>query len=502
MKEIEKLKPFTRFLMTIGEIPSSYLISMTYEEQLLCFCNYLKNTVIPALNNNAEAVVELQNFITNYFKNLDVQEEINNKLDEMATDGTLEEIIAAYLNTQAILGFNTVTELKAADNIIDGSIVRTLGNTTYNDGYGAFYKIRTVTSGDVVDEENILSLSVSNTLIAEKIPNATINSILSDINDIQTQIDNELTEIVTFGDSWTMNNYPYIEDQNKMWNKIVAKRLNLNLHNYAISAAGFTITNNTILNQINTAVADTNLNRNKVKYVIYYGGINDLNAGTWNDLSDLNSAIDTTFSAINTNFPKSNIIICGANCGYHLMNGVNHQTTSIIDIRNCLLEKAQKYGFAFIDSVPFLFGQPDTIDSETGHPSESGQITIASKILSGINGTPYSPIYTDLTPYIYNPTNPSYSGNVTRVLINGLPKSSNLMNCQIGIAVNGTTVPSGSLSFNFKELKPAIPSIGKLYQGLYEVGDFSFSNDGTLHLFFTTNLQNTNTIVGRFDIEI
>ena len=99
-KEIKNLSPFTKFCLTIGELPSSYLISMTYEEQLLWLCDYIKNTVIPTVNNNAEAVTELQNlyielknYVDNYFTNLDVQEEINNKLDQMAEDGTLDQII-------------------------------------------------------------------------------------------------------------------------------------------------------------------------------------------------------------------------------------------------------------------------------------------------------------------------------------------------------------------------------------------------------------------------
>ena len=77
--------------------------SRTYsvsEEQLLWLCDYLKNTVIPTLNNNAEAVTELQNlyiqlkqYVEDYFSDLNVQNEINNKLDEMSEDGTLDRII-------------------------------------------------------------------------------------------------------------------------------------------------------------------------------------------------------------------------------------------------------------------------------------------------------------------------------------------------------------------------------------------------------------------------
>ena len=99
-KEVITLKPFKKFCMTIGELPSSYVETMTYYEMLLWFTKYLQDTIIPTINNNAEAVselqglfTELQHYVNNYFDNLDVQEEINNKLDQMAEDGTLTELI-------------------------------------------------------------------------------------------------------------------------------------------------------------------------------------------------------------------------------------------------------------------------------------------------------------------------------------------------------------------------------------------------------------------------
>lgn len=42
--------------------------------------------------------VELNSYVTNYFDTLDVQEEINKKLDEMAQDGSLTELISKYVN--------------------------------------------------------------------------------------------------------------------------------------------------------------------------------------------------------------------------------------------------------------------------------------------------------------------------------------------------------------------------------------------------------------------
>ena len=100
----ESIAPFTRFCCTLGMIPSSYKASMTYEEQLMWLCDYLENTVIPTVNNNTDVTNETQDlfnqlhdYVEHYFDNLDVQQEINNKLDEMATDGTLISIIAPYL---------------------------------------------------------------------------------------------------------------------------------------------------------------------------------------------------------------------------------------------------------------------------------------------------------------------------------------------------------------------------------------------------------------------
>lgn len=170
------LPPFKRFCMTIGELPTSYIISMTYEEQLIWFCNYLEKTVIPAINENGAAVTELQEkyvelkgYVDNYFENLDVQTEINNKLDQMAESGELEEIITQYLEINGVLAFDTISDLESADNIIDGSTCYVLGKDTYNDGFGGFYKIRTTVAGDVVDGYNIVSLDISETLIAERI---------------------------------------------------------------------------------------------------------------------------------------------------------------------------------------------------------------------------------------------------------------------------------------------------------------------------------------------
>lgn len=130
MKQVSYLNPFGRFCCTIGNLPSSYMESLTYEQQLLWFLKFLDEKVIPAVNTNADAIVDLQN----YLKNLDLQDEVNNKLDEMAESGELTEIIAQYLQLAGLLCFNTKAEMKNAQNLVDGSFVKTFGTNTYNDG--------------------------------------------------------------------------------------------------------------------------------------------------------------------------------------------------------------------------------------------------------------------------------------------------------------------------------------------------------------------------------
>ena len=112
--------------------------------------------------------------LENYINNLDLQDEVNTKLDEMAEDGTLENLIGQYIELMTTYTYNNVDELKQATNLVDGSFARTSGFYSYNDGGGTYYKIRKVTNDDVVDEMFIIALSNEN-LIAELITGEQIN---------------------------------------------------------------------------------------------------------------------------------------------------------------------------------------------------------------------------------------------------------------------------------------------------------------------------------------
>ena len=176
-----QVPPIKKVCMTIGQLPASYVETMSYYEMLVWFVNYLRDDIIPVVNANGEATrelqelfVELQSYVNNYFDNLDVQEEINNKLDEMAESGQLTDIIAQYLGLAGMITFNNVAEMKAAENLVNGSKCATLGFRNVNDGGSAFYKIRQVTNDDVIDEMTLIAV-YDDLLVAELIINDAIN---------------------------------------------------------------------------------------------------------------------------------------------------------------------------------------------------------------------------------------------------------------------------------------------------------------------------------------
>lgn len=75
-------------------------------------------------DNLQDAFNDLKNYVQDYFKNLDVQEEINNKLDAMVKDGTLDAILAKYFNIK--IPILNVTEMININNPILGTYYTTL----------------------------------------------------------------------------------------------------------------------------------------------------------------------------------------------------------------------------------------------------------------------------------------------------------------------------------------------------------------------------------------
>lgn len=173
--DFKKICPFKWYVLQNFPFIEADFDSITYY-QLLCKLAEEINKVINSNNSIGQqteiltnAFNELQDYINHYFDTLNIQEEINNKLDEMAENGQLADIIAQYLQLAGVLAFDTVADMKIAENLTNGSIVRTLGYSNIQDTNGAFYKIRNVLNTDVIDDINIIALTNFNNLVAEKI---------------------------------------------------------------------------------------------------------------------------------------------------------------------------------------------------------------------------------------------------------------------------------------------------------------------------------------------
>ena len=92
-----ELKPFRYWCQKV--LPLVYDDSLSYYELLCKVVDYLNKTMedVETLHDDVEnlhtAYGQLQEYVNNYFDNLNVQVEINNKLDAMALDGSLTALI-------------------------------------------------------------------------------------------------------------------------------------------------------------------------------------------------------------------------------------------------------------------------------------------------------------------------------------------------------------------------------------------------------------------------
>lgn len=170
-------------------LPAVYDESLSYYE-LLCKITAKINEIINMDISQNEAIDALNN----YFNNLDVQAEIDNKLDRMKTAGDLGEAIAQFLNTINIYGYLTKSDLIAATTLKAGLYVKTMGDENYTDGKGHYYYTRNKTNADHPDGENLIELinvvvpPGSPAIVAQKIPEGYLNDILSDITTLQTNL--------------------------------------------------------------------------------------------------------------------------------------------------------------------------------------------------------------------------------------------------------------------------------------------------------------------------
>lgn len=355
------------------------------------------------LGNQVESLTtafnNLTNYVDNYFENLDIQDEINNKLDDMAESGELAEIISEYLNSNAIIAFNTVSDMEDATNAIEGSFFRIYGKTTYNDGKGAFYKVRTLINTDVVDGDNLVALTNFPTLVAEKMPDYYINTINGNINTINgnittlgnriTNVENKINPInfysqsnfVIFGDSFT--DPDNTNSVNGAWVNRVASATGLNAFNFAKGAASFMRVANSIRMQVNRAVNEmTSTEKLNTKIVIIYAPDTDIIEEI--NETDYLTEVDDLLTIINTTFPRAKIIFAGFTWRVNkLYPSYNMKMDRLL---HNIRRNSSKFPLVILENCRYwLLGQTQYYQNEY-HPDVNGYYVIASYFLDAIYG--------------------------------------------------------------------------------------------------------------------
>ena len=114
--DYKTLQPFRYWCQKV--LPLVYDDSLSYYELLCKVVDYLNKAMedVETLHGDVTslhtAYTELQNYVNNYFSTLDVQTEINIKLDIMAKDGSLTNLIKAYIDPLVDKQNNKITVLE------------------------------------------------------------------------------------------------------------------------------------------------------------------------------------------------------------------------------------------------------------------------------------------------------------------------------------------------------------------------------------------------------
>ena len=328
MNEIKKLRPFDKFCRSIGYIPTSYKVSMTYEEQLLWFCDFLQNEVVPVVNNNSEVVAELQDYMEHYFDNLNVQTEIDNKLDAMAESGELADIINqeifGELNTQVEANTGNISDLQTALTTLESTLETNRNPIDFYSG----------------------------------------------------------KNLVVFGDSFSQPDIPNSEDE--YWVKQVCSATGLNDFNFAIAGAGFGRASNLLATQLTAAQSQmTSTQKTNTAVVIVYAGYNDI----VNDVSE--EDILSNYIALITNivatFPNAKIIVAPFNWQFGSLSRDYNNKIETLLVR--MARDTSQYPVTFLKLARYWLLGVATNFRNSNHPSVNGYKIIASFMIGAIYGS-------------------------------------------------------------------------------------------------------------------
>ena len=377
------IPPFKWFVLQNFPFIDEDFDSMTNYEVLCKVVEYLNKT-IDAVNSMGEEVNALQE----WFDNLDLQDEVDKKLDEMAESGELASVIAEFLNSACVFAFKTIQEMSESTALSSGAIARTLGKEHYYDGDGDFYYIRYILNTDTIDGVNKVALS-NESLVAVRIPSAQITEINNAIDDIEEDVEDlqdavssiSGNKVILIGDSYAT----YYQSELKSLLGIA----NDDWYNYSVGGAGFVSDgSNTFyanLTSNDSAITD----KSKVKAIIVAGGWND--RGHTSDTS-IETAMSTLFTYIKTNYVNAKIY-CGMLANTKAIDDTAGSIYWRNSIQNNLIPKYKKcmdYGVQYLTGVEQVMHNYSYFDSDDVHPNSDGGTALAKAICQAINSGYYA----------------------------------------------------------------------------------------------------------------
>ena len=335
-----------------------------------------QNTLQNSNNELINAYNELVNYVNNYFENLDVQDEINNKLDEMAESGELTDIIAQYLQLAGVLAYDTISDMSDAANLVDGSICYTLGQNTYNDGKGAFYKVREIINTDVVDGFNLVALDVSNTLVAERMPDYYINDLQTQINTTNTTLNRVVNKKYIFiGDSYAKGENEAHEFTTP-WPTLVAAQMGLTLNdNLFVSAHNGSAFNYGygFKNQLDEVYEDID-DPNSITDIVFIGGYND----RYSTQDVIDEKMEECFEYAKELYPNAEIKL---GCvGWSKVYDVRQSIVKVLEVYT----GCGKYGVKYLNNVEWILHDYSLFCSDNYHPTQEGQNELAKYITQAL----------------------------------------------------------------------------------------------------------------------
>lgn len=191
---------------------------------------------------------------------------------------------------------------------------------------------------------------------------------------LKTEVPETVTSniIVAMGDSYADG-----LGANKWPNKLINMLPGWTLRNYAVSGAGWNVSGKLFLDQLNTAIADTTLDKNRVGIVLVAGGRNDI--------MDANIAKTRTVAFVTlarASFPNARIMVVPM-----LWHNTAINSAERVKAAGVLAGAAEAGAEGINWAWTWNIGNTNNFPSGDIHPNETGAQVIASYMASAIRGS-------------------------------------------------------------------------------------------------------------------